>query len=194
MKLNEPIFSDNEFFSWMQTLAKTGKTSGDNQTLVLADFTALNKRRMSRINKTIDLDAQLLKVLDTISEEQQWVVITEAWCGDSAQSLPVIGKIAGYSEKITLKIVLRDENPELMDQYLTNGSKSIPKLVVFDGMGTELFTWGPRPAPAQELLTNWKNEPAGRNWEVFETELHTWYARDKTKTIQQEFIQLLSNL
>ncbi len=194
MKLNKPVFNYNEFFDWMQILAKTGKTSGDNQTLVLADFTALNKRRMSRINKTIALDAELLKVLDTISEEQQWVVITEAWCGDSAQSLPVIGKIAEYSEKVTLKIVLRDENPELMESYHTSGSKSIPKLVVFDGMGTELFTWGPRPEPAQELLTNWKNEPAGRNWEAFETELHTWYAKDKTKTTQQEFIQFLSTL
>lgn len=178
----------------MQTLAKTGKTSGDNKTLVLADFTLLNKRRMSRINKTIDLDAELIKVLDTFTVEQQWVVITEAWCGDSAQSLPLIGKMANYSEKINLKIVLRDENPELMDRYLTNGSKSIPKPVVFDGMDNELFSWGPRPAPAQELLANWKSEPAGRNWEDFETELHTWYAKDKTKTIQQEFIQLLSNL
>lgn len=192
MQLIKPVFNYKEFYEWMQNLAKAGKTSGDDQTQVLADFTALNRRRMSRLNKTLSLNNELKSVLDSISEEQQWIVITEAWCGDSAQCLPVIGKIAEYSEKITLKIVLRYKNPELMEQYLTNGSKSIPKLIVFNSSGQELFTWGPRPVPAQSLLMNWKKEPAGRNWEVFETELHTWYARDKSKTIQEEFIKLLN--
>ena len=78
-----------------------------------------------------------------------------------------------------------------MEQYLTNGSKSIPKLIAFNSNAKELFTWGPRPVPAQELLMNWKKNPAGRNWEAFETELHTWYARDKSKTIQEEFVNLI---
>lgn len=191
MQLTEPVFNYDEFYNWMQDLAKTGKTSGDEQTQVLADFTALNRRRMSRLNKTLNLENELKNALDTISEEQEWVVITEAWCGDSAQCLPVIGKIAAYSEKIALKIVLRYKNSKLMERYLTNGSKSIPKLIVFNSNGQELFTWGPRPVPAQELLMNWKKDPAGRNWEAFETELHTWYARDKSKTIQEEFVNLI---
>ncbi|WP_339655958.1 thioredoxin family protein [uncultured Salegentibacter sp.] len=192
MNLNEPVYDYDSFYKWMQELAKTGKTSGDEQTQVLADFTGLNRRRMSRLNKTLILNNELKEALDTISERQEWVVITEAWCGDSAQCLPVIGKIATYSEKITLKIVLRYKNSELMEQYLTNGSKSIPKLIAFNSNAKELFTWGPRPVPAQELLMNWKKNPAGRNWEAFETELHTWYARDKSKTIQEEFVNLLS--
>ncbi len=194
MELNKPVFTYKEFYEWMQHLAKTGKTSGDDQTQVLADFTALNRRRMSRLNKTLSLNTELKEVVDTISRKQEWVVITEAWCGDSAQCLPVIGKIAEYSEKVSLKIVLRYKNPKLMEQYLTNRSKSIPKLIAFDSTGEELFTWGPRPGPAQELLTDWKNNPAGRNWEAFETELHTWYARDKSKTMQQEFIEIFKSL
>ncbi|SDS46237.1 thioredoxin family protein [Christiangramia echinicola] len=191
MQLTEPVFNYDKFFNWMQELAKTGKTSGDEQTQVLADFTALNRRRMSRLNKTLNLNNELKNALDKISEAQEWVVITEAWCGDSAQCLPMIGKIAAYSEKINLKIVLRFKNPELMEQYLTNGSRSIPKLIALNSKGQELFTWGPRPVPAQELLKNWKKDPAGRNWEAFEMELHTWYSKDKSKTMQQEFIQLL---
>jgi hypothetical protein len=191
MQLIEPVFKYDEFYRWMQKLAKAGKTSGDDQTQVLADFTALNRRRMSRLNKTLILNNELKKALDTISEEQEWVVITEAWCGDSAQCLPLIGKMANYSEKINLRIILRNKNPELMESYLTNGSKSIPKLIVFNNNEEELFTWGPRPIPAQAILMNWKKDPAGRNWEAFETELHTWYARDKSKTIQEDFIKFI---
>ncbi len=194
MELNQPVFTYKEFYEWMQHLAKTGKTSGDDQTQVLADFTALNRRRIARLNKTLVLGNPLIEALNNISEEQQWIVITEAWCGDSAQCLPVMGKMAEFSEKVSLKIVLRYKNPELMEQYLTNGSKSIPKLIAFNNIGEELFTWGPRPVPAQILLENWKIEPAGRNWEAFETELHTWYARDKSKTMQQEFIEIFQSL
>ncbi|AVR45085.1 thioredoxin family protein [Christiangramia fulva] len=194
MEINNPIFTYKEFFEWMQSLAKAGKTSGDDQTQVLADFTALNCRRMSRLNKTLILNDELKKALDTISEVQEWIVITEAWCGDSAQNLPLIAKMADFSDTIELKIILRNKNPELMEKYLTNGSKSIPKLIVFNKSGKELFAWGPRPVPAQALLEEWKREPAGRNWEAFETELHTWYARDKARTIQQEFIEIFKNL
>ncbi len=194
MNLNAPKFNYNDFYNWMLSLVEEGKTSGKTQTIVLSDFTALNTRRMSRLNKTILIDSELLALISQIEDNQKWLVITEAWCGDSAQNLPVIGKIADLSEKIELEVVLRDENLHLMDTYHTNGSNSIPKLIAFNDKGEELFTWGPRPVPAQELLTNWKNEPEGRNWEAFETDLHTWYARDKSKKIQHEFSQLLRKL
>ncbi|MCG2462681.1 thioredoxin family protein [Flavobacteriaceae bacterium F89] len=194
MNIQGPIFTYAEFYGWMQSLVAAGKTSGNNQTEVLADFTALNKRRMKRLNRTLSLEPDLLLKLESIEKPQNWLVITEAWCGDSAQCLPVIGKMASYSEKIELSIVLRDENPQLMEVYHTNGSKSIPKLISFDENEKELFLWGPRPEPAQEILSNWKKEPQGRNWEEFEKELHTWYAKDKTKTLQREFLQLFNEL
>lgn len=100
MNLNKTIFNYVSFFNWMESLAEMGKTSGDNQTQVLADFTTLNMRRMSRLNKTLKLDDKLIEAINTISRPQTWLVITEAWCGDSAQSLPVIGKMTNYSEKL----------------------------------------------------------------------------------------------
>ncbi len=82
-----------------------------------------------------------------------------------------------------------------MDKYLTNGARAIPKLIaVNETMNKETFVWGPRPFPAQELLRNWKNNPAGKSWGEFEKELHSWYAKDKTQTIQSEFLDLLNGL
>ncbi len=188
--MNKSVFTYEEFYEWMLELVLAGKTSGSSQTPALVNFTALNARRMSRLNKTVILDPELVGLLKEITEPQEWMVITEAWCGDSAQSLPVIARIAAASDKINLKIVLREENPELMDQYLTNGSKSIPKLISFDLEGNEIFTWGPRPEPAQKIFMDWKKDPAGRDWEVFEKELHTWYALDKSVSLQGEFVQI----
>lgn len=191
---HDPVYSYPEFSLWVEELVKFGKTSGNTQTQALAEYTALNKRRMSRLDKTLKLHPELISLLKLNNTVQEWVVITETWCGDSAQSLPVIAKIAEVSEKIDLKIILRDLNPEWMDKYHTNGSRSIPKLIAFDQSGEELFRWGARPAPAQQILLDWQNDPKGRDRKAYETELHTWYALDKTKTIQEEFLQILRNL
>jgi hypothetical protein len=90
---------------------------------------------------------------------------------------------------------LRDENPEMMDNYLTNGARAIPKLIaVNETLGKQAFVWGSRPAPAQELLRAWKKNPEGKLWDEFEKELHGWYAKDKTQSLQHEFIQLIYSL
>lgn len=190
----DPVFTYPEFSFYMEELVSSGKTSGNLQTQNLIDYTALNQRRMHRLNKTVKLHPELISLLKLNNTVQEWVVITEAWCGDSAQSLPVIAKMAEVSEKIDLKIILRDLNPQWMEKYHTNGSRSIPKLIAFDESGEELFTWGPKPAPAQQILIDWKKDPNGRDRQAYETELHTWYALDKTKTIQDEFLQILNRL
>lgn len=189
--MKKQIFKYDEFHEWVLALVLAGKTSGVSQTPALVNFTALNARRMSRLNKTVILHPELVHLAEQVSEPQEWLMITEAWCGDSAQILPVIAKIASVSHKISLRIVLRDENPELMDKYLTNGSRSIPKLISKDSEGNDLFTWGPRPEPAQEIFMEWKKEPADRDWNIFEKELHTWYTLDKSLSIQKEFVQIL---
>lgn len=108
----------------------------------------------------------------------------------------MIAEIAKLNpQKIKLYILLRDENPELMDKYLTNGARAIPKLVaVNETMNKETFVWGPKPFPAQELLRKWKRNPERKSWGDFEKELHSWYAKDKTQIIQSEFLDLLNGL
>ena len=182
----------NQFNQWVHQ----GQTSSKDNSSALVEFTKLNWARTQRLQKTILLNPGIKKALEKIDHIYTWIVITEAWCGDSAQIIPVIAEIAKLNpEKIKLYIVLKDENPELMSEYLTEGARAIPKLIVLDDtLGKEVFTWGPRPKPAQEILKEWKRNPAGKSWEDFEKELHSWYAKDKTNAIQSEFSELLQRL
>lgn len=194
MKVQGSIFSYEQYVSWVAQLVAEGKTSGNKQTPGLIAFTPLNLRRMLRLNKTLQINDALSTELRCLKENQTWYVIAEAWCGDCAQNLPVIAEIARLAGgKIDLRIILRDENPEWMEKYPTNGSKSIPKLIAFNAIGEELFTWGARPKEAQELLLAWKQFPGDKSWDSFEKDLHTWYAKNKSEAIQDEFQLILSD-
>lgn len=181
-----------QFVQHTEELLQNGKVTGHKQSEDYLMFTRLNLQRMRRWDKTFELQPELLHKLRLLTK-QDWWVITEGWCGDSAQNLPAIAKMVAASEaKINLRIVLRDDNPQIMDQYLTNGiSRSIPVLVGFAEDGRQLFKWGPRPQPVQALLMAWKNNPEAVPFEEFERELHTWYAKDKGNTLQKELLQLL---
>lgn len=154
-----------------------------------AHYTKLNFQRMKRWDKTFVPDAEVVAQMRA-AREQEWWVITEAWCGDSAQNLPVIAALA-EAAGIALRIVLRDENPGIIAQYLTNGTKSIPILVSFDADRQQLFRWGPRPTAAQRLMEDWKANPAGRDFEAFELEMHRWYTENRGKDTQAELADLL---
>ncbi|MFA3783178.1 thioredoxin family protein [Melioribacteraceae bacterium 4301-Me] len=150
----------------------------------------LNFQRTNRIHKIYQIDNELKNIILRINSNQIWMVLTEAWCGDSAQSLPYIAIFAEQNPKIDLRILLRDSNLDIMDQYLTGTSRSIPKLISFDLDGNELFQWGPRPKKAQELIAKLRDE--GIPKEKYLEELHKWYANDKGKSIEEEFKKILS--
>jgi len=157
------------------------------------NVTKLNYRRSSRILKTYNVNENLKKIVLQINAPQLWVIITEDWCGDSAQNIPYISKIAEINPMINLKLISRDENPDIMDLYLTEGKqRSIPKLIAFDLNGNELFQWGPRPKSAQEVINKGKNE--GLSKEEFLNKLHLWYAENKGKNLEDEFLILLNSL
>ena len=161
----------------------------DRQSL---EYKKLNFQRTQRIEKSYEVSGELKSEIENIQEKQIWMVITESWCGDSAQNLPYIAKMASLNPGIDFRIIHRDENPDIMDLYLTNGTRSIPKLIVFDLEGNELFTWGPRPKTAQELIIQWKNEGIVKP-ELYE-KLHLWYGRNKGKDIEAEFQELLTKV
>jgi hypothetical protein len=119
-----------------------------------------------------------------------WVVLAESWCADAAQNLPVFAKIAEGNPNVKLRILLRDENPEIMNQYLTNGSKSIPKLICLDENLNELGTWGPRPKFLQDWLYENKTNPKMEMSELKE-QFQIWYTKDKGQTLQKEMILLM---
>ena len=157
------------------------------------EFTKLNLHRSARIEKTYSVSDELKFLLQNIIKPQLWMVITEEWCGDSAQNLPYIVKMSEINNLINLKIILRDDNPDIMDHYLTNGVlRSIPKLVAFDSEGNELFEWGSRPKEAEMLVSQLKSK--GMPKTEWNKKLHLWYAKNKGRSIENEFIEILSNL
>jgi hypothetical protein len=156
-------------------------------------YTADNYNRMTGINREIAIDQKLYNLMDSLTEEWLWVVISEPWCGDASQSVPALAAIAACSQKVELKIVLRDSNMDVMDAYLTNNGRSIPKLIcVRKEDMEELGTWGPRPAPLQEIVLRYKDMPDMSMGQKINL-IHDWYKMDKTIMIQQEFIQLVKD-
>lgn len=111
-----------------------------------------NWERQAHVHEEYTPPDDLRAAVTNIEEPQLWMVLTEPWCGDSAFLLPVIAEAAALNDDVTLRILLRDDNLDVMDQYLTDGSRSIPMLVAFSSDGEERFTWGPRPDNAQQLF------------------------------------------
>lgn len=174
----------------VQKLIKEGKSTGPEQSEVLLNYSVLNDKRMNRLDKTLQLSEETIRTLKNISEPKTWLVLTESWCGDAAQTLPVINKIAEESNKINFKVVLRDENEELMNQFLTNGGKSIPKLIVLDKENNVLNSWGPRPSEATKMVNEYK-EKHGALDANFKQQLQVWYNKNKGKNTEKDLIQLL---
>lgn len=173
----------------IDTLLLEGKVTGLQQSADLNEYTKLNVARMKRIDKTIEVLPELQQLITLINKPQTWIVLTEGWCGDAAQIVPVLYALSLLNDKINLALLLRDDNLELMDQYLTNGkSRSIPKLIAVDTESMkELFKWGPRPQELQDKFDEMLANKQSFN-EIKET-LHGWYAKDKTLTTQQELLQ-----
>ncbi|TBW27991.1 thioredoxin family protein [Gramella sp. KN1008] len=152
-------------------------------------FTALNLKRMQRLNRNIKLSPKQDERFKNLKTRQTWLVILESWCADGAQTIPILNKIAEASENIDLRIVMRDENPELMDNFLTNGTRSIPKLIIMDQDLEVLATWGPRSAPATRMVTDYKNE-FGKIDASFKAKLQVWYNKDKGLSIINELCNI----
>jgi hypothetical protein len=167
-----------------------GRTTGPDQSEAFIHYTLLNQQRMHRLDKTTLLLPSVETAIKSVTVGQTWLVLTEAWCGDAAQSIPVMNAMAMLNPVISLRLVLRDENPELMDRYLTNGvARSIPKLIGLDtATMEELFTWGPRPTALQEKFYKMKAE--GVEYHLIKEEQQRWYNKDRTISIQEELAAL----
>lgn len=172
-------------------LLKDGKTTGTNHSDKMVEYTRMNVHRMNRLDKQVELSDSLKEKLNNVQEKWIWLVLTEAWCGDAAQNIPAINKMAEENNNIELKLILRDEHLEIMDEYQTNGGRSIPKLIGLDtGTLDEKGSWGPRPHSIQQKAMKWKKDP-DVSIEEWAEKLHGWYAKNKTKEIQSEFEKLI---
>ena len=187
-------FSYPEFVQFTEQLIQENRTTGPNQSEEYLAYTQICLQRMLRWNKTSKVSDELAQLMGRVNRPQVWLLITEAWCGDGAQSIPHLAKLADLSPKITLKIVIRDEHPDLMDAYLTNGNRSIPKLIaVTADLQQELFTWGPKPKYLIDRHAAFKQNSEGRSYSDFLEEVHLWYAKNKQKDLETEIYPLISS-
>ncbi|HRO76606.1 MAG TPA: thioredoxin family protein [Crocinitomicaceae bacterium] len=152
------------------------------------DYAKLNWSRMNRWLKNGKLHAETIEKLQNINEKQTWVLISEPWCGDAAHLVPFIALMSEQNPNITLEIQLRDSGSEI-DNYLTNGGKSIPKLIIRNENGQDLHVWGPRPVACQAYFDELKEKEM--SFEELKVELQKWYNADKGNAIQEEFGKFL---
>ena len=183
-----------EYKKIVSDLLADGKSTGNEQSEDLLHYSTLNETRLKRLDKTIAVPEEVSTKLKSLEKEYIWLVIAEGWCGDAAQILPVLNKMALESEKIDLKIVFRDSNEDLMNQYLTNGARAIPKLLVIDKvLGKVCCHWGPRPKGALDLIKNYK-EKFGVVDEEAKSQLQLWYLHDKGLSVQNEVVEMMYSI
>ena len=156
------------------------------------NYVKMSKARIRRWRKTGKIKPELSERIENIDQKLDWVLITEPWCGDAAHSHVFIQKLADLNPKINLSIQNRDAPGSEIDNYLTNGGKSIPILIVRDANGKDLFTWGPRPKDAQEMVLNFKSDTT-TSPEDQKKILQKWYNKDKGSMIQDELNLLIKN-
>lgn len=188
-------FTYPEYQAFFEKLVAAGKTSGPDQSEMMVNYTKLNWSRAKRIDKTFKSLPITDYFLNALERKLVFKIITEPWCGDAAQVVPIIAGMAKASDMVETVIVLRDENEELINRYLTNGGKSIPITVITDAeTGEELGHWGPRPKAAQELVINYKSTPENEraSYDDFVQIVQKWYNNDKTESTQREFLQSLA--
>lgn len=178
-----------EYVKLIDDLLEVGKTTGPVQSESMYNYAKLNRQRMTRLEKTVVVGPGAVEAISGLNVDWYWLVITEGWCGDAAQNIPVVEKIAALNPGIKTRYILRDDNPQLMDRYLTNGARSIPLLIAIDGQSFEVLgTWGSRPKKAQEYFLELRT--GGMQKPEINEKMQRWYNDDKGRSLQNEFLDL----
>jgi len=190
MNINEKIAQAVDYNQYIRNLE--GQLDERNENEKIQNYVYLNVRRMKRIAKQYEPAPYLVKLVMKINRPVTWLVITEGWCGDAAHVLPILETLSMLSFKPQLKIVLRDEHPDLIEEYLTNGSRSIPKILAFDEDGQLISQWGPRPNSAQQMVESFMNGVSEyANYQELTEAVQKWYHYDRYLTFESEIIEFI---
>lgn len=186
-------YSYSEYLELVEKLLVEGESTTVDAGAMAEDYVHYSKlglQRMQRWNKTLKFSQEIKEAIKSHPQKRTWIVLTEGWCGDAAHIMPIFHKMAEINGQIDLRILLREENPELMNEFLTDGAKSIPKLIMYDAVSKEVTgLWGPRPAPAQNIFLHARAHNI--DFEVYEQELQIWYNKDKGQTAVEEILPLM---
>lgn len=187
----EKAMSYASYRQLLDSLLTIGKTTGFDQSESKLNYARLNEQRMRKWEKIGKLKPELQSKLLSIDRPMVWLIITEGWCGDAAQTLPFVQRMAEINPLITIKVILRDEHPDIMNQFLTQGSRSIPKIIALNPDDLSILgDWGPRPGIIQnEFLENKATQ--ARSGKEFTEYMHLWYAKNKGTALQSDFLVIL---
>lgn len=133
-------------------------------------------------------DTDLVARVNRLTTPRHLLVLLEDWCGDAVNTIPALAALAKASETLDLRILERDANLDIMATHLTNGTLSIPVVIVLDEHYRELGWWGPRPAPLQAWV---RTEGHVLDKTERYREVRRWYVRDHAQTTLHEIITLL---
>ncbi|MGB1270080.1 MAG: thioredoxin family protein [Flavobacteriaceae bacterium] len=191
MKKLKAMMTYPKYRALVETLVEEGKSTGEVQSDDLTNYSFLNNKRMQRLDKKGVVPEEYVEKIKQFNRPVEWIVLTESWCGDAAQILPYINKVADLNDHIDLKIALRDEHLELMDAHLTNGGRAIPKLIMRDKDTKEVLdTFGPRPSEATKMVEAYKNTYGALTPE-FKKDLQIWYTKNKGENAINDLVSLL---
>ena len=183
-----------EYKQLISDLLKEGKSTGVTQNKRFLEYSKLNDKRLKRLSKQLKISDKAKEKAEKVKKDFFWLVLTESWCGDAAHSLPILHRFTEINPKIDLQIISRDENPELMDHFLTNGSRSIPKLVLVEKESMKVLgSWGPYPKPVVEQIKAYK-EKWGEVDADLKKDLQVWYNNDKGQSIEKEILELMDKM
>lgn len=186
--------SYKEYRDLVKQLTEEGSTSGNEKTEALINYTKLNDRRMKRWDKTLKVSEEIQTKIKEFSTPITWLIITESWCGDAAHVIPALNKVAEMNSNIKIKVVLRDENLELMDMFLTNGGRAIAKVIMIDDeTGGVINTYGPRPSEATSYVNRFKAK-YGTLTPEFKEDLQHWYNDNKGQNVIEDVTEMLCKL
>ena len=184
-------FSYQDYREQVATHVEYGTSSGPDKSEALSNYTLLNNSRIKRLDKTMKIEEDVLEKFKQYHKNVTWLVLTESWCGDAAHAMPVMNKLVEQAKNLDFKILYRDENKELMNRFLTNGTMSIPKLIAFDNETQEVINdWGPSPLMIMNKTKDFKAANATLTTE-FKKEIQIWYNQNKGKCIARDLLKLI---
>lgn len=176
----------DEYLQIAQQRLENPKTEKDVE---FKPYYELGVNRMDRALKKYEADEEQTKILESKNFSGKILIISEAWCGDASATVPAL--VEFFKEHNDVKIFLRDNDLSLIDQYLTNGTQSIPKVLILNENFEVTKTWGPRPKHGHELLLKYKADPENFTKDMFYNDLQIYYSRNRGKDAIQEILELL---
>lgn len=190
-KLNLKTFWDNgvSYDDYIRNAQQRLDHPKDDAEKEFKTYFELGLQRMDRMMKKYSPAPEDLAILDAKKFDGKILIITEPWCGDASQAVPVLFKF--FEGRNDVRVSYRDQDPSLITEFMTNGTNSIPIVVVLDKNYEVINHWGPRPKPALEFLKRYKEDPDHYPKEQFYNDLQLYYAKNRGKDTIAELLELL---